>query len=71
MSFFPYFLCALLGVDSVRGGLAEGNRISKCHQIACTIAIWGLLGAPWHGLHGPSGHYVGLHGCSSTRSVTK
>ena len=27
MSFFPYFVCALLGVGSVRGGLAEGNRI--------------------------------------------
>ena len=29
MSFFPCFVCALLGVDSVRGGLAEGNRISE------------------------------------------
>ena len=28
MLFFPYFVCALLGVDSLRGGLAEGNRIS-------------------------------------------
>ena len=27
MSFFPYFVYALLGVDSLRGGLAEGNRI--------------------------------------------
>ena len=27
MSFFPYFVWALLGVDSLRGGLAEGNRI--------------------------------------------
>ena len=26
MSFFPYFVCALLGVDSLQGGLAEGNR---------------------------------------------
>ena len=26
MSFSPYFVCALLGVDSLRGGLAEGNR---------------------------------------------
>ena len=25
MSFFPYFMCALLGVVSLRGGLAEGN----------------------------------------------
>ena len=29
MSFFPYFVCALLGVDSLRGGLAEGNRIPE------------------------------------------
>ena len=27
MSFFPYSVCALLGVDSLRGELAEGNRI--------------------------------------------
>ena len=26
---FVSFGCALLGVDSLRGGLAEGNRISK------------------------------------------
>ena len=30
MSFFPCFVCALLGVDSLRGGLAEGNRIAIC-----------------------------------------
>ena len=24
-----YFVCALLGVDSLRGGLAEGNRILR------------------------------------------
>ena len=29
MLFFPYFVCALLGVDSLRGGLAEGNRITS------------------------------------------
>ena len=27
MSLFPYVVCVLLGVDSLRGGLAEGNRI--------------------------------------------
>ena len=26
--FFPYFVCAVLGVASLRGGLAEGNRIT-------------------------------------------
>ena len=25
--FLPYFGCVLLGVDSLRGGLAEGNRL--------------------------------------------
>ena len=29
MLFFPYFVYALLGVDFMRGGLAEGNRIFK------------------------------------------
>ena len=33
--------------------------------------ILGLLGGPWRRLDGPSGHYVGPHGCSSTRIVTK
>ena len=27
--FIPYFGCVLLGIDSLRGGLAEGNRISN------------------------------------------
>ena len=31
MSFFPYFVCVLLGVDSLQGGLAEGNRIFAKH----------------------------------------
>ena len=34
-------------------------------------AILKLLGGPWLGLDGPSDHYVGSHGCSSTRIVTK
>ena len=38
MSFIPYFVCALLGVDSLRGGLAEGNRIFIGH----TFAIQGV-----------------------------
>ena len=29
MSFLPYFVCALLGVDSLQGGLPEGNRITS------------------------------------------
>ena len=34
-------------------------------------AILKLLGGPWLGVDGPSGHYVGPRGCSSTRIVTK
>ena len=29
MQFLPYLGCVLLGVDSLRGGLAEGNRITS------------------------------------------
>ena len=34
-------------------------------------AISKLLGGPWLGLYGLGGHYVGPHGCSSIRIVTK
>ena len=34
-------------------------------------AMLKLLRGPRLGLDGPSGHYVGPHGCSSTRIVTK
>ena len=39
MLFFPYFVCALLGVGSLRGGPAEGNRIffAYCDHYVC---IW-------------------------------
>ena len=33
--------------------------------------IFKLLGGPWLGLDGPHGHYMGPHGRSSTRIVTK
>ena len=36
--------CVLLGVDSLRGGLAEGNRISVRHY--SSAALFGLVGAP-------------------------
>ena len=29
MSVFPYFVCVVLGVDSLRGDLAEGDGILK------------------------------------------
>ena len=48
MSFFPYFLCVLLGVDSLRGGLAEGNRIQTTFTTNLTL-ITGcvrLFGSP-------------------------
>ena len=44
------------------------------HQMALNhrqTAIWKLLGVPWLGLHGPSGHYAGPHGRSSACIVTK
>ena len=31
----------------------------------------GFSEGPWHELHRPSSHYLGPHGCSSTRIVTK
>ena len=34
-------------------------------------AILKLWGGPWLGLDGPNDHYMGPHGCSSTRIVTK
>ena len=58
----------------------ELQRVENCVGRSCThqmplnhlqTAILKLLGGPWLGLHGPSGHYVGTHGCSSTRIVTK
>ena len=52
------------------------NRISGLctHQMPLKhlrTAILKLLGGPWLGLDGPSGHYVGPQGRSSTRIVTK
>ena len=32
---------------------------------------FGVLGGPWLRLYAFGGHYVGPHGCSSTRTVTK
>ena len=32
MLFFAYFVCALLEVDSLRGGLAEGNGICSASR---------------------------------------
>ena len=55
-------------------------RVENCLSSSCThqrpldhlqTAILKLLGGPWLGLDGPSGHYMGPHGCSSTRIVTK
>ena len=46
MSFFPYFVCALLGVDSLRGGLAEGNRIYALFSHFCYVGSFGDLGDP-------------------------
>ena len=53
MSFFPYFMCALLGVDSLRGGLAEGNRIH-----------WGIIFSPKMMVLQGVGHLVPYLGVS-------
>ena len=54
--------------------------LRKCSCSLCThqvplkhlrTAMLRLLGGPWLGLHGLSGHYVGPHGCSNSRIVTK
>ena len=34
-TFIPYFGCVLLGIDSPRGGLAEGNIICRC--VGCLV----------------------------------
>ena len=56
------------------------KRVENCscnlctHQMPLThlqTTISKLLGGPWLGLDGPSGHYVGPHGRSSTRVITK
>ena len=39
MSFFPYLVCALLEVDYVRGGFAEGNKILIFETYSCHTVI--------------------------------
>ena len=48
MSFFPYFVCALLGVDSLRGGLAEGNRISVPSGEETPLQFSNWVFGPWN-----------------------
>ena len=52
--FIPYFGCVLLGIDSLRGGLAEGNRISHVkHVLAPFYAFFTLFGCwGWGGSQG-------------------
>ena len=54
--------------------------MENCSRSLCThqrplnhlqTALLKLLRGPWLGLDGPNGHYVGPHGCSITRIVTK
>ena len=39
MYFLPYFWCVLLGVDSLRGGLAEGSIISYLKHVLDPIHV--------------------------------
>ena len=59
----------LQGVKPTIQPLGEGyaNRPKKANNLR--EEILGLAEGPWHGLHRPSGHYVGPHGCSSTGIV--
>ena len=50
------------------------RQISEILQVSLNSlhnGNFGALGGPWFGLYGLGGHYVGSHGCSSTRIVTK
>ena len=54
--FIPYFGCVLLGIDSLRGRLAEGNRITSERLLDQSQA--GVYGGnrhipPHFGLFGP------------------
>ena len=49
----------------------EKVKFSGATKTTKTITISGPSRAPWPRPHGPSGHYVGPHGRSSTRIVTK
>ena len=57
--------------------LFELQRVVNClcslctHQVPLNRLQIGILGLSGGGVHGPSGHYVGPYGCSSTRIVTK
>ena len=56
---------------------AKGGKLLRslrAHQVplnSLQTAISQVLGGPWPWLYGPGSHYVGPHGCSSTRIVTK
>ena len=50
------------------------RRISEILRVSLNSlhhGNFGAFGGPWLGLYGLGSHYVGPHGCSSTRTVTK
>ena len=60
---FPFFTC--------RGWKTACLCAHQMPLKHLQTAISKLLGGPWLSLDGPSGHYVGPDGHSSTRIVTK
>ena len=66
MSFFPHFVCALLGVDSLRGGLAEGNRITSQRLLDQSQA--GVYRGKRH-IHPPILAFLGLFAYPTPRGV--
>ena len=81
MLYIAYFIIVSghnIGKMFAKFSIFELQRVEKfrscTHQMPLNhlqTAILKLLGGPWLGLHGPSGHYVGPPWCSSTRVVTK
>ena len=39
MSFSPYFVCALLGVDSLRGGLAKATEFLRARHLIPHLGV--------------------------------
>ena len=63
------FYCLWQGTSKMR----EGRPFLSCRgwKTASAGCAPAPLGDPPPGLHRPSGHYVGCHGCSNTPIVTK
>ena len=54
-------------------GFGKSQTLKKLQMPLNTLngSNFGAFGGPWLGLHGPSSHYMGPHGCTRTSTVTK